>query len=559
MGDMKASQAVPLPTLGEVNDLGKPWRYLEEGYTVTRTAPWSPPGCHPVGCGLKLYVDENGKLAKVEGDENQPITQGRLCVRCLTLKDYLYNPSRITYPLKRAKEHRGQADKWERCTWDEALDIIEENYRRITAEYGRESVVGFAGTGREGGTLGIWRSLTFRTCNWCYSQSGYACYVPRMAAAAYNIGSPYPEIDYAGGLAGRYDDPAFELPECVVIWGKMPLASNPDGLFGHAVVDLMRRGSRLIVVDPRVTWLAARAEYHLRLRAGTDTALAMAMLNTIIEEDLYDHDFVEYWCYGFEQLAARVAEMPAEKAGEICGIDPDYIKGAARMYANAKPASIAWGLAFDQKANGMQLSHSIICLMAVTANLDVPGGQILGDASAGQNESGFGFKFIGEETLKKMIGLKEYPAYANTIQNAHADLTLRALETGEPYPIKMGFYAGNNLHGLHVGRTQALARRHGEVAGLLLHARLLHDALCAGHLRRLPSAGDRCGRGRRGLRALRRHPGGHGLHEQGPFHRRVQDRHGSLHDGRQAAEPRMLGTVQRRVRLHQPPAPVQPQ
>ena len=94
MGDMKASQAVPLPTLGEVNDLGKPWRYLEEGYTVTRTAPWSPPGCHPVGCGLKLYVDEDGKLAKVEGDENQPITQGRLCVRCLTLKDYLYNPSR---------------------------------------------------------------------------------------------------------------------------------------------------------------------------------------------------------------------------------------------------------------------------------------------------------------------------------------------------------------------------------------------------------------------------------------------------------------------------------
>ena len=445
MGDMKASQAVPLPTLGEVNDLGKPWRYQEAGHTVTRTAPWSPPGCHPVGCGLKLYVDEDGKLAKVEGDENQPITQGRLCVRCLTLKDYLYNPSRITYPLKRAKEHRGQADKWERCTWDEALDIIEENYRRITAEYGRESVVGFAGTGREGGTLGIWRSLTFRTCNWCYSQSGYACYVPRMAAAAYNIGSPYPEIDYAGGLAGRYDDPAFELPECVVIWGKMPLASNPDGLFGHAVVDLMRRGSRLIVVDPRVTWLAARAEYHLRLRAGTDTALAMAMLNTIIQEDLYDHDFVEYWCYGFEQLAARVAEMPAEKAGEICGIDPEYIKGAARMYANAKPASIAWGLAFDQKANGMQLSHSIICLMAVTANLDVPGGQILGDASAGQNESGFGFKFIGEDTLKKMIGLKEYPAYANTIQNAHADLTLRALETGEPYPIKMGFYAGNNL------------------------------------------------------------------------------------------------------------------
>ena len=367
-------------------------------------------------------------------------------MRCLTLKDYVYNPSRITHPMKRAKEHRGQDDKWERCSWEEALDIIEENYRRITAEYGRESIVCFAGTGREGGTLGPWHTYMLCSPNYCYSQSGYACYVPRMAAAAYNIGSPYPEIDYAGGLQQRYDDPIFEVPECIMIWGKMPLASNPDGFFGHAIIDLMKRGARIIMVDPRANWLATKADYHLRLRAGTDTALAMAMLNTIIEEDLYDHDFVEYWCYGFDELAERVKTMPAEKAGDICGIDPEYIKEAARMYANAKPASIQWGLAFDQKANGMQLSHSVICLMAITGNLDAPGGQILGDASAGQNESGFGFEEgLGKDLIDKMIGLREYPAYANTILNAHADLTLRAMETGEPYPIKMGFYAGNNL------------------------------------------------------------------------------------------------------------------
>lgn len=124
MEDMKAKPAVPLPTLGKVNDLGKPWKWEENGCTVVRSAPWSPPGCHPVGCGVKLYVDDEGKLVKVEGDENQQITQGRLCVRCLTLKDFVYNPSRITYPLKRDPKHRGQADKWERCTWEEALDII---------------------------------------------------------------------------------------------------------------------------------------------------------------------------------------------------------------------------------------------------------------------------------------------------------------------------------------------------------------------------------------------------------------------------------------------------
>ena len=227
MEEMKARPAVPLPTLGATNDLGKPWRYEEDGCTVTRTAPWSPPGCHPVGCGLKLYVDQEGKLVKVEGDENQQITQGRLCVRCLTLKDYVYNPSRIVHPLKRDPKHRGQADKWERCTWDEALDIIEENYRRITAEYGYESVVFFVGTGREGGTLGPYGTYMLRSPNMCYTQSGYACYVPRMAAAAYNLGSPYPEIDYAGGLSGRFEDPAFENPECIMIWERRRLRPIP--------------------------------------------------------------------------------------------------------------------------------------------------------------------------------------------------------------------------------------------------------------------------------------------------------------------------------------------
>lgn len=120
---------VKLDTLSAVNDLGKPWRYEEDGLTVTRTAVWSPPGCHPVGCGLKLYTKDN-KLVRVEGDENHPVTQGRLCVRCISLKDYVYNASRITYPMKRDRKHRGQADKWERCTWDEAIDIIEKTIAR---------------------------------------------------------------------------------------------------------------------------------------------------------------------------------------------------------------------------------------------------------------------------------------------------------------------------------------------------------------------------------------------------------------------------------------------
>ena len=449
MIEMKASPAVKLDTLSDVNDLGKPWRFEEGDLTVTRLSPWSAPGCHPAGCGLKVYTNKEGKVVKVEGDENHPVSQGRLCVRCLTLKDYMYNPSRVLRPLKRDPKFRGQADKWEECSWDEALDIIQENYDRLTKQYGRETCVVFVGTGREGGTFNPYGSVMLGTPNYCYTQSGYACYIPRLAAASYIVGAAYPEIDYACSLPGRFDDPNYTLPECVVMWGKMPLASNGDGLFGHAVVDMMRRGTRLITVDPRMNWLSSRADVHLRLRPGTDTALAMGMLSVIINDDLYDHDFVECWCYGFDELKARINDpekgMTPQKAAEITGIPVEKIIEASYLYAQAKPASISWGLAIDQKANGMQAGQCLLDLMAITGNIDVPGGNILGDATTGLNEVGFGFdKGVGD-LASKMIGLADYPAYCNLIMNAHADLMLKALETGDPYPIKFGMYAGNNL------------------------------------------------------------------------------------------------------------------
>lgn len=430
-----------------VNDIGKPWRYEEDGCTVTRTCAWSAPGCHPVGCGLKLYV-KDGELVKVEGDENHPVTKGRLCVRCLTLKDFIYHPDRVIYPLKRAKEDRGK-DTFERCTWDEAYAIIKKNVDEVVEKYGAESMITLAGTGREGGVVsntGANRALG--TPNGCYTQSGFACYGPRVSITTYVLGAPYPEIDYAGGLPGGYDDPQYQVPELIVLWGKEPLPSNPDGLFGHSVIDLMRRGARLMTVDPRVTWIGTRADYHLQIRPGTDAALGMAMLDVIIKEGLYDHDFVDRWTYGFDQLAERVAEMPPEKAAEICEIPAEEIYEAARAYARAKPAAIARGLAIDQTVNGAQAGHCILCLMAITGNLDVPGGQILQDITDGAGDAivaGTGWRTLGPELQEKVIGLKEYPAYVGIMLMAHADRTLDALETGKPYPIHLAWIGSTNL------------------------------------------------------------------------------------------------------------------
>mgnify|MGYP002532467538 FL=1 len=428
-------------------DLGKPWCFEEDGLTVTRGCAWSPPGCHPTGCGIKTYVNSNGELVRVEGDENHPITNGRLCVRCLTIRDYVYNPDRVLYPMKRAREDRGK-NKWERITWDEAYDTIAEKVKYFKDKYGAESILVMGGTGREGGPmLPAYAHACLGTPNACYTQSGYSCYIPRVAGTTYVMGATYPEMDYAGGLPGRYDDPMFKLPELIVFWGKEPLPSNGDGLFGHAAIDMMRRGSKLMSIDPRVNWVSTRADWHLRLRPGTDAALGMAMLNVIIEEDLYDHDFVERWCYGFEQLAERVKEMPAEKAAEITGVDAGLITEAARVYAAAKPAQIAWGLAIDQKSNGVQAGHCIMALEAITGNIDVPGGQLIGDVNDGL-ELGFGWNNLGPELQSKILGIKEYPAYVGLVLNAQCDMVLDALEAGDDakyYPFKMGVFEDTNF------------------------------------------------------------------------------------------------------------------
>ena len=428
-------------------DLGKPWRFEEDGLTVTRGCAWSPPGCHPTGCGIKTYVNSNGELVRVEGDENHPITNGRLCVRCLTIRDYVYNPDRVLYPMKRAREDRGK-NKWERITWDEAYDTIAEKVKYFKDKYGAESILVMGGTGREGGPmLPAYAHACLGTPNACYTQSGYSCYIPRVAGTTYVMGATYPEMDYAGGLPGRYDDPMFKLPELIVFWGKEPLPSNGDGLFGHAAIDMMRRGSKLMSIDPRVNWVSTRADWHLRLRPGTDAALGMAMLNVIIEEDLYDHDFVDKWCYGFEQLAERVKEMPAEKAAEICDLDASQIREAARVYAAAKPAQIAWGLAIDQKSNGVQAGHCIMALEAITGNIDVPGGQLIGDVNDGL-ELGFGWNNLGPELQSKILGIKEYPAYVGLVLNAQCDMVLDALEAGDDakyYPFKMGVFEDTNF------------------------------------------------------------------------------------------------------------------
>ena len=211
--------------------MDKEWtKRVDENTTQVRSCAWSAPGCHPVGCGLLLTI-ENGKLVKVEGDPEHPISQGRLCARCLDLMEFVYSDKRIIYPMKRAREDRGK-DTWERITWDQALDIIEEKVGYIKEQWGAEAIGVFTGTGRE--TTLYAAPLAFaalQTPVFVFPMSGLSCYGPRCVVTNFILGAGYPEIDFAQYFPDRYDDPRYTVPECIVLWGKNPTESNGDGFF----------------------------------------------------------------------------------------------------------------------------------------------------------------------------------------------------------------------------------------------------------------------------------------------------------------------------------------
>ena len=421
------------------------WQWQEGDLTVTRTAQYTAPGCHN-SCSVLFYTDAEGKLVDIEGDPRSQYNNGRLCMRCLNMVETVNHPDRLKYPMKRDRADRGK-DTWERISWDEAFDIIEAKVRQIWEESGPEAIVGLQGTGRNV----IWQNplLTFAgfgspNVSMAFL-SGDACYLPRLCCSVLCMGELFVS-DASQFNEQRYSDEKWECPECMLIWGNNIVVTNGDGFFGHWTVDMMRMGMKTIVVDPRLTWLAAHADCWLPIRPGTDGALALAMSNVIIEEDLYDHDFVENWSYGFEDYAKRAEEYPPDEVEKICWVPAEGIRAAARMFANAKPGCIQWGLAVDQQKYGTEAARAICNITAMCGNIDAPGGNALSRTIYNiYGNYGCGIWTVPEDVVKKNLGQDASPLFAAGFgSESQGDSVLRAIEHGDPYQIRMTFMQGTN-------------------------------------------------------------------------------------------------------------------
>ncbi|UWG99020.1 molybdopterin-dependent oxidoreductase [Dehalobacter sp. DCM] len=419
------------------------WQWQEGEYTVTRSTQYTAPGCHN-SCGILLYT-KDGKLEKVEGDPLNPFNNGKLCMRCENLVEAVNHPDRLKYPMKRVGE-RGE-NKWERISWDEAYETIVNKVNYYKQTYGPECIVGVHGTGRNiNWQIPMLFNAGVQTPNIStLFFTGFACYLPRIVGST-AVNGDYMIADASVGHEDRYANPEWKVPGCIIVWGNEPLKSNADGFLGHWLVQCVQMGSKIVSIDPRLTWWGARADIWLPLRPGTDAALAIGLLNVVIEEDLYDHEFVEKWTYGFDELAQRVKEYPVDKVAEICGLKPEKIREAARLFATSKPACVQWGLAFEQQISCTALILAVCDLCGITGNVDVPGGMILvRHAFNAHRHYNCGEEFtLPDVAKKKLNGAAKGIAENSIVPHADSDVILRAMEDGVPYQIRMLWIQSSN-------------------------------------------------------------------------------------------------------------------
>ncbi|OGP96038.1 MAG: hypothetical protein A2157_04815 [Deltaproteobacteria bacterium RBG_16_47_11] len=443
-------------------------------------------GCHG-GCGILVHIS-NGRAVKLEGDPDCPNNEGKLCPKGRAGLDLLYHPDRLKYPLKRVGS-RGEG-KWQRISWDQALDEMAEKLMAIRTQYGPWAFAAGDGT-KIDEVAWIADLFTFHFGSPNNFGSGRAqCFRPRRLSSVYTYGT-YFTPDY------------LNHPKCVVLWGDQPDVSNHNTILGLKVLRALKNHPILIVIDPRRTNLAAKADVWLRLRPGTDVAVGLAWVHVLLKEELYDGEFVTRWTNGpflvrsdngrlltdehgqyivwdtstgralprdcpgikpalagsfevdgisckpaWQLLMERVENYSPERVAEIAWVKAEDLRKAARLYATTKPACVGWGVGIDQSISSHQNARAICILQSITGNLDIPGGNVnpIPGHRGVSTAVSRAVDSLPPGVLEKQLGGDKYRLLAGPYGKltAHNPSILRAILDQEPYPVKAWLNIGCN-------------------------------------------------------------------------------------------------------------------
>ena len=354
-------QACPTGALMPSQEVG----LIEADKTVDSTCPYCG-----VGCLIEYHVKDN-RILYTDGREEGPANKGRLCVKGRYGFDYIHNPLRLTRPLIRKEgvpkttELLDPADidtVFREASWEEALDRAADGLRSIRDRHGKKALAGLGSAKGSNEEAYLFQKLVrtgFGSNN--VDHCTRLCHASSVAALLECIGS--------GAVSNPVEDVA--IAEVIVVIGSNPTINHPVG--ATYIKNAVKRGARLIVMDPRRTDIARHATYNLQFRADTDVALLNGIMHTILDEGLENRAYIERHTEGFEPLREHLKNYRPESVAPICGIDADAIRQVARLYATSKGSMILWGMGISQHIHGTDNARCLISLALMTGQIGRPG------------------------------------------------------------------------------------------------------------------------------------------------------------------------------------------
>jgi cysteine desulfurase NifS len=396
-------------------------------------------GVCPAGCWVEIAM-ENGRMVDIRPDKSHSL--GTICRLGKHALEIVYSEHRLQYPMKR-KGAKGTFD-FERITWDEAYGIVADNLNRIKKESGPEAVAIYTGRGAQelslcdmfqpkGPDVSSASNVLFPFGSPNTTGVGALCYVSLHVIA--------PQVTFGRTGIGMFSD--VENAEMIVVWGTNPVTDSPP-------VDMERleaaaaRGADIVVIDPRRTETVVRTGAQwVPVRPGTDGALALSLIEVLIDEDLYDEEFADNWCHGFEELRTYTQHFRPEVTETITGVPAEIIRDLARRIGNAKGACPLLYTGLEFANSGVQSARAVFTLFALAGHLDVPGGIELSmlDSTFPINRD------CNQENpnLKIAIGREQFPVYSNARGESHAIGLVDSVLKGEPYRVRGLIIQGASL------------------------------------------------------------------------------------------------------------------
>lgn len=396
-------------------------------------------GICPAGCWVRAELGD-GRLLAVEPQPGTPL--GMLCTIGRHSPQIVHDPDRLLYPMRR-QGPKG-SHRFERISWEAAMSEIAGRLQAIKAESGPEATAIYTGRGSfdmalcdlfqpAGVAVSSASSVLFPFGSPNTLGVGALCYVAfAMIAPHTTLGELY--------LTMETD---VEQAELIVLWGANPATDSPP-LLHDQVLRAHRRGAQVVAIDPRRHGTARQSDAEwVPIRPGTDGALALAMIQVLVEEELFDENFARHWCVGFDELRQYVQHFRPEVVAPVTGVPADTIRLLARRIVAARGASPLMYSGLEYSDGGVQAIRAVLTLWGLAGQLDVPGGLNIRmrENSFPQNRSGL----IANPAVHKALGRDRFPVYSHYRGESHAIALPEAVLHREPYPIRGLLVLGGSI------------------------------------------------------------------------------------------------------------------